>query len=138
MNCPFCAIDEARVIAENRLACAILDGFPVNPGHALIIPKRHVASWFEASADERLAIMELVDQVKALLDRDHHPDGYNLGINTGAAAGQTVMHLHVHLIPRYQGDVDDPRGGVRFVIPERGSYPDELKRRDRPRSGHTG
>ncbi|MBL6975621.1 MAG: HIT family protein [Deltaproteobacteria bacterium] len=125
MSCPFCNADESRLIAKNGLAIAILDGFPVNPGHALIIPKRHVASWFHASSEERLAIMDLMDQVKALLDRDHRPDGYNLGINTGAAAGQTVMHLHVHLIPRYKGDVDDLRGGIRKLFPDRARYWEE-------------
>jgi diadenosine tetraphosphate (Ap4A) HIT family hydrolase len=112
----------ARAVAQNALVVAVRDGYPVNPGHTLVIPRRHVASWFEATADERVALMDLVDQVKAALDSEIHPDGYNIGINVGEAAGRTVMHLHVHVIPRFAGDVDDPRGGVRFVIPARGNY----------------
>ncbi len=122
MGCPFCELDPGRVVASNALAVALWDGFPVNPGHALVITRRHVASWFDASAEERAAVMALVDELRAELDRRLAPAGYNLGVNVGEAAGQTVMHLHVHVIPRFDGDVDDPRGGVRFVIPERGNY----------------
>jgi len=111
------------VLACNDQALAIRDRFPVNPGHSLIIPRRHIASWFEASAEERLAMLALADQVKDELDEaDPRPDGYNMGFNLGEAAGQTVMHLHLHLIPRFAGDVEDPRGGVRHVVPERGNY----------------
>lgn len=91
-------------------------------GHALVVPKRVVATWFEATREERIAIMDLIDEVKGRLDAEHTPDGYNIGINAGEAAGQTVMHLHVHVIPRYRGDVEDPRGGVRHVIPGKGNY----------------
>jgi diadenosine tetraphosphate (Ap4A) HIT family hydrolase len=122
MQCPFCAVPATRLVAENALAVAIRDAFPVNPGHTLLIPRRHVASWFETSREERLAILELVDETRNQLDAESRPDGYNIGINAGEPAGQTVMHLHVHLIPRFVGDVDDPAGGVRFVIPERGDY----------------
>ncbi len=111
-----------RCIAENDLAFAIRDGFPVTEGHTLVIPKRVVRTWFEATRDEQLAILDLLDELKSELDEQLSPAGYNVGINSGEAAGQTVMHLHVHLIPRYNGDVDDPAGGVRFVIPERGNY----------------
>lgn len=121
-RCPFCNIDEDRALVQNDRAMAIRDGFPVNPGHALILPKRHVADWFDLSREEQNAILDLMDQVKAELDREIQPDGYNIGFNVGEAAGQTVMHLHVHVIPRMEGDVDDPRGGVRLVIPERGNY----------------
>jgi superfamily II DNA or RNA helicase/diadenosine tetraphosphate (Ap4A) HIT family hydrolase len=110
-------------VASNALAFAIRDGFPVSPGHTLVIPKREIPSWFDATAEERTAIFELVDQVKAALDAELHPDGYNIGINCGEAAGQSVMHLHVHVIPRYVGDVPKPRGGVRHVIPGKGDYP---------------
>jgi diadenosine tetraphosphate (Ap4A) HIT family hydrolase len=120
--CPFCAVPATRLVAENALAIAIRDSFPVNPGHTLVIPRRHVASWFETSHEERLAILELVDETRIQLDADLHPGGYNIGINAGQPAGQTVMHVHVHLIPRFAGDVDDPTGGVRFVVPERGNY----------------
>lgn len=109
-------------VASNALAFAIRDGFPVSPGHTLVIPRREVSSWFEATREEQLAILDLVDTVKAQLDATLAPAGYNLGINVGAAAGQTVFHLHVHVIPRYLGDVADPRGGVRHVIASKGNY----------------
>ena len=121
-SCPFCSIDRDRIVAEGDLALAIRDGFPVSPGHSLIVSRRHVGSWFETTVDERLEMLTLVDALKAALDDEFGPAGYNIGINVGEAAGQTVGHLHVHLIPRFEGDVDDPRGGVRFVIPERGNY----------------
>jgi diadenosine tetraphosphate (Ap4A) HIT family hydrolase len=111
------------VVASNELAVAIRDGYPVNPGHTLVIPRRHLDSWFDASRQEQAAMLELVELIKAGLDQgEPRPDGFNIGINVGEAAGQTVMHLHVHLIPRFAGDVDDPRGGVRWVVPERGNY----------------
>lgn len=109
-------------VASNALAFAIRDGFPVSPGHTLVIPRREVSSWFEATREEQLAILDLVDTVKAQLDATLAPAGYNLGINVGPAAGQTVFHLHVHVIPRYLGDVADPRGGVRHVIASKGNY----------------
>lgn len=118
-------------VASNALAFAIRDGFPVSPGHTLVVPRRVVATWFDASADEQRAIFELVEVVKRQLDAELAPDGYNIGINVGEAGGQTVMHLHVHVIPRFTGDVDDPRGGVRFVVPEAGNYkrPGHIPRR---------
>ncbi len=123
MPCPFCQIAEQRVVAENELAVVIRDGYPVNPGHTLVIPRRHLESWFEATPEEQVAIMALLGEAKAALDQQPSPPcGYNIGINVGSAAGQTVMHLHVHLIPRFEGDVEDPRGGVRWVVPERGNH----------------
>jgi diadenosine tetraphosphate (Ap4A) HIT family hydrolase len=120
---PFLALPASRHVASNTLALAIEDGFPVSPGHTLVIPRREVRTWFDATPAEQAAIFALVDEVKRLLDaRDPRPDGYNVGFNAGEAAGQTVMHLHVHVIPRYRGDVDDPRGGVRHVIPSKGNY----------------
>jgi diadenosine tetraphosphate (Ap4A) HIT family hydrolase len=119
-DCPFCIPTEA--VLENALAYARYDKFPVNPGHLLILPRRHVDSYFDTTAAERTALFELVDAGKALLDERFHPDGYNIGINIGATAGQTIMHLHVHLIPRHRADVADPRGGVRGVIPARQHY----------------
>jgi len=108
---------------ENELAFAIEDGFPVTPGHTLVIAKRVVATWFDATTEEQTALMALVAVVRDRLDqRSPKPDGYNVGFNAGEAAGQTVMHLHVHVIPRYRGDMDDPRGGVRHVIPSKGNY----------------
>ncbi len=122
MASPFLDIPKSRWVAENDLAFAIRDGFPVSPGHTLVIPKREVATWFEASNVEQHGILELVDLVKRQLDKELEPDGYNVGFNSGSAAGQTVFHLHVHVIPRFNGDVADPRGGVRHVIPGKGNY----------------
>jgi diadenosine tetraphosphate (Ap4A) HIT family hydrolase len=120
---PFLRVPPAGRVAENDLAFAIRDRFPVTPGHTLVIPKRLVATWFDATLEEQHALLALVTEVKGTLDAGSpRPDGYNLGINIGEAAGQTVMHLHVHVIPRYHGDMDDPRGGVRHVIPEHGNY----------------
>jgi len=122
-ECPFCDYNHYRVILGNDQALALRDEYPVSKGHTLVVPRRHVGSWFAATEIERAAIIELVDRVRERLETaDPTPDGYNIGINDGAAAGQTIMHLHVHLIPRYDGDVDDPRGGVRHVIPGRGNY----------------
>ncbi|MEZ4390219.1 MAG: DEAD/DEAH box helicase family protein [Polyangiales bacterium] len=118
----FSAIPREHWIAENSLAFAIRDGFPVSPGHSLVITKRVVPTWFDATDAERRAVMDLVDAVRMSLDAELHPQGYNVGFNAGVAAGQTVMHLHVHVIPRYDGDMDDPRGGVRHAIPARGNY----------------
>ncbi len=121
-RCPFCPVKDREIIATHPLAVAITDSFPLTRGHALVVPRRHIASFFELTQEERLAILELIDQAKAEIDRLHAPDGYNIGINDGAAAGQTVMHLHVHLIPRYAGDADDPRGGVRWIFPRKADY----------------
>lgn len=101
---------------------ALWDSYPVSPGHALIVPRRHVASLFESTAIEREAILRLVDKAQQLIAEQYAPDAFNLGINDGVAAGQSVPHLHVHLIPRYRGDVPDPRGGVRWVIADRAKY----------------
>ncbi|SNR93243.1 HIT family protein [Desulfurobacterium atlanticum] len=122
MDCPFCKMGELKIVMENDLSFAIFDKYPVNPGHMLIIPKRHVSSWFDTTWEEKKAICELLDEAKAFIDREFSPDGYNIGINVGEAAGQTIFHLHVHLIPRYKGDIDDPMGGVRGVIPEKRVY----------------
>lgn len=120
MTCIFCQINE--IVLENELALAFFDKYPVNKGHLLIIPKRHVEQYFELTEQERRAVDRLLFQGKNMLDQKHHPDGYNIGINNGEAAGQTIFHVHVHLIPRYNGDMDDPRGGVRGVIPEKRIY----------------
>lgn len=120
--CPFCTLDDERVLAGNELAVAIGDGFPVSPGHTLVIPRRHVASWFDTTAEEQRAVIDLLAEVKKRLDTERSPAGYNIGINDGPAAGQTVRHLHLHLIPRYNGDTEDPRGGVRWVFPHRAAY----------------
>ena len=122
-DCPFCTINPTvEVLAETREAMAILDSFPVNPGHTLIIPRRHVAGYFDLTPDEQQALWQLVNTTKTLLENRYHPDGFNIGINVGATAGQSVMHVHIHLIPRYKGDVEQPKGGVRGVIPGKQSY----------------
>jgi len=118
----FLAVDPAAWVASNDLAFAIRDAFPVNPGHTLVVPRRVVAEWWDATVDEQHAIFDLVDRVKRRLDAELSPGGYNVGFNAGAPAGQTVGHLHVHVIPRFAGDMADPRGGVRHVIPQRGNY----------------
>lgn len=122
MQCPFCQISPERIIAQNEHAFAIRDAFPVSPGHTLIIPKRHIGSFFETSTEERNALFQLLDEAKARIESEHQPASYNIGINDGVAAGQTVPHLHIHLIPRYTGDVEDPRGGVRWVVAEKARY----------------
>lgn len=114
-DCVFCQKDD--LIMENDLAKAFWDLHPVRRGHLLIVPKQHYATFFEIPGDTLMAMNDLLDQAKTYLDRTYHPAGYNIGVNTGAAAGQTVMHAHVHLIPRYPGDVKDPRGGIRKMIP---------------------
>ena len=119
---PFLRIPASERVAANTLAFAVRDRYPVSPGHTLVVPRRHIATWWEATPAERAALLELVEEVKAHLDAELHPDGYNVGFNDGAAAGQTVGHLHVHVIPRYAGDTPDPRGGVRHVIPGKGNY----------------
>jgi len=121
-DCPFCPVPHDRVLHERDTAFAIRDGFPVSPGHTLIIPKRHVASFFDVTNAEREDLMSLLEAARDELEREFHPAGYNIGINDGAAAGQTVPHLHIHLIPRYPGDLDDPRGGVRWILPEKAAY----------------
>ncbi len=113
---------ESEWVESNALAFALRDKYAVAPGHTLVITRRVVPTWFDATADEKAAILDLVEVVKARLDATRSPDGYNVGFNAGSAAGQTVMHLHVHVIPRYRGDMDDPRGGVRGVIPSKQKY----------------
>ncbi|MCA9621532.1 MAG: DEAD/DEAH box helicase family protein, partial [Myxococcales bacterium] len=120
--CIFCDLEERDLVWSSDFVLAVRDAMPVTDGHTLVIPRRHVATYFDASADERAAIWAAVDVIKAQLDEELKPDGYNVGFNAGEAAGQTVMHLHVHVIPRYRGDMDDPRGGVRYVIPSKGNY----------------
>lgn len=122
MTCPFCTLPIERIVDSSDHAIWIFDGFPVSLGHSLIIPKRHVLSFFDISFEEHLGMIALLNQARDTIEREHHPDGYNIGINDGRAAGQTVSHLHLHLIPRYRNDVADPRGGVRWVIPDKADY----------------
>lgn len=119
--CPFCNISR-EVLAENDLAFAIFDMFPVSNGHVLIIPRRHISVFFELTESEQIACIQLSNQVKQIIQNDLKPDGFNIGINIGESAGQTISHAHIHIIPRYIGDVDNPRGGVRGVIPDKKEY----------------
>ncbi len=120
--CVFCTLPRVRIVAENEFAVVVRDGFPVSPGHTLIIPRRHVGSLFDLASGERTAMLALLDSARTGVEAEFHPDGYNIGINDGPAAGQTVAHLHIHLIPRYRGDREDPRGGVRWVLPAKAQY----------------
>lgn len=121
-DCPFCDSSGRERLIESRLSFAVFDSCPVTPGHVLIIPRRHVSSFFDLEASEVDDLMGLLPLLKDFLTERRHPDGFNVGINVGDAAGQTIGHVHIHLIPRYFGDVDDPTGGVRGVIPGKAKY----------------
>jgi diadenosine tetraphosphate (Ap4A) HIT family hydrolase len=120
--CPFCRPDVGRILMEGEFALALADGFPLTDGHTLVVPRRHVASLFDLTEREQTAIWRMVAEVRATLMAELGPDGLNVGLNDGPAAGQTVMHAHVHVIPRRAGDVADPRGGVRWVVPDKAAY----------------
>lgn len=120
--CPFCALPKARVLFSNDSSIAFRDAYPVTRGHTLVIPLRHVSSFFDTTPEERTSMLGLLEAAKQQIQTEFDPAGYNIGINDGAAAGQTVGHLHIHLIPRYPGDQPDPRGGIRWVIPENADY----------------
>lgn len=121
-NCIFCKLRDERVIYECEYTQVFIDTYPASPGHTLIVPKRHFATYFEANEDELLAIGKAIKAAKKILDEEFSPDAYNIGVNNGPAAGQSVMHLHVHLIPRYKGDVEDPKGGVRWILKDKANY----------------
>jgi len=122
-ECPFCNPDlDRELIVESATAYAIYDKFPVSAGHALIIPKKHCANYFDLTFKEQAACIFMLNKVKEIISAKFNPDGFNVGINVSEAAGQTVPHVHIHLIPRYKGDVKEPRGGVRGVIPENKNY----------------
>jgi len=134
--CLFCA---ARgVTRQNALAYSARDSFPVSPGHSLIIPFRHCADFFDLSPEEMAACMELLLATREDLEEELRPDGYNVGVNVGRAGGQSVLHVHVHLIPRYAGDHPSPQGGVRQIIPWKADYPRGARRADEARSGAAG
>lgn len=122
MDCPFCTLAPERIVLADDQALVIRDAFPVSPGHTLVIPRRHVGSFFETTGAERASLLRLLDAARDALASELRPDGWNIGINDGPAAGQTVPHLHIHLIPRYAGDRADPRGGVRWVMPDKAKY----------------
>jgi diadenosine tetraphosphate (Ap4A) HIT family hydrolase len=121
-NCPFCKPESGLVWHQTEYALAVRDGFPIAEGHTLVVPRKHVASLFELEPTTLTAIWEMVSQVRAMLIQKYRPDGLNIGVNDGPAAGQTVMHAHIHLIPRWVGDVPDPRGGVRWIMPAKARY----------------
>lgn len=123
MECPFCVkISAGSLPLENEFAVAFPDAFPVSPGHTLVIPRRHEPDFFALPSEDQAAVLSLVNESQQAIARLSQPHGFNIGINVGAAAGQTVFHAHVHVIPRYLGDVADPRGGVRGVLPHKANY----------------
>lgn len=124
MSCPFCKIPECDRLINTELVIGFFDHYPVSPGHLLLVPRRHVADWFQATPEERSALMAAIDDAVAIIETHlkRSPDGYNVGFNSGEAAGQTIMHLHLHVIPRFHGDIDDPRGGIRGAIPDKRIY----------------
>ena len=125
-NCPFCKIERLinkdRIVYQDDTWIAIYDNYPVSEGHVLLIPKRHVETFFNLNMIEFGSLGVTIGIIKMILDKKFHPDGYNIGANCGEVAGQTVMHCHIHIIPRYKGDMENPRGGVRGVIPEKQKY----------------
>jgi diadenosine tetraphosphate (Ap4A) HIT family hydrolase len=125
-ECIFCQFASGKkaveIVAHYESCFVIKDGFPVSKGHLLIIPYQHITDWFSAPVEVHKEIISIIDEMKVYLDTSYKPDGYNIGANCGKAAGQTVMHLHFHIIPRYAGDMDDPRGGIRGCIPSKQKY----------------
>ncbi len=113
-DCELCRLDQ--VLFEEPEAYVRYDNNSLSPGHVLVVPRRHVASFFDMTSAEKMRVVELLDRAKTRIEAEHHPDGYNIGVNVGRAGGQSRMHVHVHLIPRYTGDVPDPRGGIRCVL----------------------
>lgn len=122
-DCPFCLNNlNSEILLENNFSYAIYDKFPVSKGHILIIPKKHNSNYFDLSLEEQKECLILLNNAKKILDKEFKPDGYNIGININKDAGQTIWHAHIHLIPRYSGDIEEPRGGVRGVIPFKKNY----------------
>lgn len=119
-KCPFCNPEADEIVAQNEFCYARRDRYPVSRGHLLIIPFRHTPDFFSLTSEEKKALLDLIAPCRDFIVEIFTPDGYNIGMNIGAAAGQTIMHCHCHIIPRYTGDVDRPRGGVRGVVPKRG------------------
>jgi len=121
-ECPFCTITLEKMVAHDALTFTVRDTIPVSPGHTLILPKRHIAGIFEATKEEVAALWETMQQARSQLLKEFSPDGFNIGINDGLASGQTILHLHIHIIPRYKGDMPDPRGGIRWIFPDKAVY----------------
>ena len=120
-DCPFCNNIE-QIIAESEYWYVIYDKYPVSKGHTLLITKRHISSFFDLTSEETKQIYSMIKYIKSKLDAEYFPDGYNIGVNCGRNAGQTIPHCHIHIIPRYNGDIENPRGGVRGVIPNKQNY----------------
>lgn len=120
--CLFCQPERSRIAFENDQLIGLWDAFPVSPGHLLVIPRRHIPTWFDATPEEQVGLLKGIEMARHVITDRHAPAGFNIGINVGETAGQTVFHLHIHVIPRYAGDLPDPRGGVRNVIPSKGNY----------------
>jgi diadenosine tetraphosphate (Ap4A) HIT family hydrolase len=121
-QCPFCTLPKERVWLESKDSLAILDAFPLTAGHTLVIPRRHVLSVFELPEEQLQDLVAVVAKVRKVLKAKYNPDGFNIGTNDGVAAGQTVAHAHIHIIPRSKGDVPDPRGGIRWIMPQKAKY----------------
>lgn len=121
-DCAFCSLPTSSVLDENASAFSFLDSFPISPGHTLVVPKRHVGSLFDLSVEEIADVWQLVRVVRDRLRLQQSPDGFNIGLNDGVAAGQTILHAHVHVVPRYSGDITDPRGGIRWLMPDKAKY----------------
>jgi diadenosine tetraphosphate (Ap4A) HIT family hydrolase len=121
-DCPYCAADSTRIAHSSSSALVLWDAFPVSRAHALVVPRRHVPSWSNLTSDEKSDIIACIDTIRSVIDARYHPDGYNIGCNDGVPAGQTILHFHMHVIPRYRGDAEDPRGGIRWVLPDKADY----------------
>jgi len=128
-KCIFCS-PKREILIETALAYSVFDKYPVSKGHVLIIPKAHVSNYFELSLNEQISCNLLINEAKKYIDKNYKPDGFNIGINIGESAGQTINHVHIHLIPRYKNDLPDPTGGVRNVIPLKGNYLNNIDSRD--------
>ena len=121
IGCIFCKVHHT-ILAESKLSIALVDSFPVSKGHALVVPRRHLVTIWDMTAEEYADAFNLVREVKDVLQKKFEPQGFNVGVNCGEAAGQSVFHAHIHVIPRYAGDVPSPRGGVRNLMPGKGNY----------------
>ena len=124
-DCPFCHPTDEAIVGRNENITILWDSFPISPGRALVTPLRHAASWSDLTQDEKIAMFDGIETAQKEIEKQHSPDGYNIGINDGTAAGQTIMHVHLHVVPRYAGDSDDPRGGIRWILPDKARYWDD-------------
>lgn len=121
-NCPFCQPDSQTIWFEDESGLVLRDAFPISEGHTLVIPRQHTASLFDLGDEVQTALWRLAAEARTRLNKGLRPDAFNIGVNDGQEAGQTVMHAHIHVIPRWRGDVSDPRGGIRWIIPEKARY----------------